>query len=188
MALTRLQEDLLQELGEQKKTIQKQLEIFEPLAGQLRKPAAHRLFSKGTLVILEIICYVLAAGAVAVAILADKIYPLSVWGDVRHNTVYVEELGMVNVQSYTIALYSILGLLAILFVIVARTLNSIRRKNDIINAVGKDIKILVGQHLERKASIHAIESRHFMDTKVADEAGRQNVTNIPNPGYDAPNP
>ncbi len=118
---------------------------------------------------------------VALAIMADKVYPLSVWWDVKYSA-YAEEIGMVNIQNYTLALYSILSLSAILFFIVGRTLNSIRRKNAIINAIGKDIKTLVGQHLTRKAMIQAIESRHFMDTKVADEA--VSVNNVPNPGYD----
>jgi hypothetical protein len=47
---------------------------------------------------------------------------------------------------------------------------------------GARIKTLVGQHLQRKAAIDAIEQRHFNELPVD---YKTDVNAIPNPGYDA---
>jgi hypothetical protein len=186
MSLTRLQEDLLQEFKEEKQTINNQLEIFEPLAENLRKPAAQRLVSQGTLIIFEVICYVLCGGAIALAVLMNKVYPFSVWDYIHYRgqlpDVPEGNPTMADMQNFTIVLHVLLGLAGLLFLIIARLLSSVRRKNFIINSVGKDIKTLVGQHLVRKATIKSIEERHFLNNTF-DEEGKTDVNSIPNPGF-----
>ncbi len=75
----------------------------------------------------------------------------------------------------------------------------IRLKNDILNHAGKDIKQIVGQHLERKAALETIEQRHLLGTisgvsqqapkaAVADErfsigSIRPAINQVPNPGF-----
>lgn len=187
MSLTRLQEDLLQEFKDEKQTINNQLEIFEPLAENLRKPAAQRLVSKGTLIIFEIACYALCGGAIALAVLMNKVYPFSVWDYMQYKAQLPDVADgnptMADMQNFTIALHVLLGLAGLLFLIIARLLSSVRRKNFIINSVGKDIKILVAQHLVRRATIKSIEERHFLNNTFDNEV-KIDVNSVPNPGYD----
>ncbi len=187
MSLNRLQEDLLQEFKEHKQVIHSQLEIFAPLAENLRKPAAQRLVNKGTLILLEIVCYVLCGGMVALAVLMNKVYPFVVWDYMQYKAqlpdVAAGNPSMGDMQNFTIVLHALCGLAALLFLIIGRNLSSVRRKNDIINAVGKDIKTLVSQHLTRRATIQSIEERHFMDNNFEHQYP-DNVNDIPNPGYD----
>jgi hypothetical protein len=188
MELTRpFQEDLLNEFKEEKEIVQQQLDLFEPLSEKLRKPAAHRVLSTGTILIFEILCYALAGGMVALAVLMTKVYPFSVWDQLRYKggmPATGEVPSMAGIQDFTSLLYGICGVMAILFVLIAVMLGKIRQKNDILHAVGKDLKTLVGQNLKRRAAIQSIEARHFMNDSFENEGVvGKGVNDIPNPGY-----
>jgi len=187
MSLTKLQEDLLQEFKEQKQVIYQQLEIFEPLSEKLREPAAVRLLGKGTIILLEIICYAFTGGMIALAVLMNRVYPFSVWDYIQYKGQLPDVEGiptMADMQNFTIVMHVMCGLAAILFFIIARMLARIRLKNDIINATGKNIKTLVGQHLQRKASLQSIEERHFPGNHFPDApTDGVKVNDMPNPGF-----
>lgn len=182
MASTRLQDDLLRDFKEQKAVIYDQVELLDPLATSLRKPAAQRLISKGAFIFGEILCYLLVLGVIAFAVFMDKIYPFYILSEIRFKTEY-SKLGMLNVQAFTFAIYGILGLVAILFYVLARACRAIRLKNDILQLAGNTIKHIVGQHLKRKASIDAIEQRHFLELPNTHLEEGVKVSQIPNPGY-----
>ena len=78
MSLTTLKDDLLQEFREERTMINEQLELLDPLASSLRKPAAQRLLSSGTLIITEISCYIVSLGGVAFIALMHKIEPFNI--------------------------------------------------------------------------------------------------------------
>ena len=195
MNMSRLQDDLLQDFREQKELVDNQLELLGPLEARLHKRAATRLLGKGWLIFMEAVCYTMAGAMIALAVLKSKIYPLSVWEDMRGWVSVAMEGAMrdevdsvstkVNMDNFEIVLTALFGLTALLFLIIGRNLSSVRRKNDIIHNVSKDLKILVGQLLTRKAAIQSIESRHFMEDSFKDDKPmKQNVNEIPNPGYD----
>lgn len=171
MELTKLQEDLLHEFKEQKEIIEKQLEMLGPLEARLHKRAATRLLGKSWLLLMEIVCYTLAGGSIALAVLMDKVYPFAIlreirkWPEMQNEYTYINNPQLMegHMNVFEIVLAAICCVAGLLFFIIGRNLSSIRRKNDIIHNVGKDIKTLVGQHLNRKAAIHSVESRHFMN-------------------------
>jgi hypothetical protein len=177
MAISKLQDDLLQEFREEKRLIAAQIEIFDPLGISLRKPAARRLASKGMIIFAELLSWLAAAGCITLAIFLNKLYPFYLLFQLR-GADYSRNLGANNVQMLQWAVYGLIGLAALLFIFLARALARIRQKNDILNLAGKHIKSLVGQHLTRKAAIEAIEQRHFMEIPQPQE-----VNDIPNPGY-----
>lgn len=180
MTTTRLQDDLLQDFKEQKVMIYEQIQLFEPLAASLNKPAAQRLISKGSLIFFEIACYILCCGSVAFAVLSDRIYPFYLMAELRFKPQY-NGLGWKS-TALQFAFYGLMALIALLFYFVARALRGIRLKNDIINIAGKQIKALAGQHLKRRAAIEGIEQRHFME--LPDVPIRPaKVNEVPNPGY-----
>ncbi|MBS1771562.1 MAG: hypothetical protein JST82_01790 [Bacteroidetes bacterium] len=184
--MAKLQDDLLRDFKEQKAMIYSQLEVFDPMGTRLAKPAAQRLVNKGILIAGEILCYCLALGAIAFAVLMFKIYPFYILSEILNKTEYAK-LGWMNVRMLTFSIYGLCGIISLLFYAVARSLRSIRLKNDILAFAAKHIKTLVSQHLTRKASIDAIEQRHFLELPQDWEegVGRIKVNEVPNPGYES---
>lgn len=183
MTANRLQDDLLKDFKEQKKMIYEQVELLDPLGTSLRKPAAQRLVSNGLLIFSEIICYLLAIGIVVFLFFKDKIFPFYLLADMRFKPEY-QGMGWINIQALNFVVYAIVVLVAIQFYGLARAARAIRLKNDILNLAGKNIKEIVGQHLNRKAAIDAIEQRHFLELPNTHlEEGVVKVNDVPNPGY-----
>ncbi len=185
MALSRLQDDLLQDFNEQKLMIESQLEVFDPMGVELSKPAAQRLVSKGALIFAEICCYLLSLGCIAFAVFLTKLFPFFILSEIRFKSQY-NALGAVNVEAFNLAIYGLIGIICILFYFLARAMHSIRQKNNILHFAGKHIKTLVSQHLKRKANIQALEQRHFMDQPIT-MPHEVRVNDVPNPGYDGNN-
>lgn len=163
MFITRLQEDLLNDFKEQKQIIVEQIELFDPLATSLRKPAAQRLADKGMLIIAEIFFYLLSLGMVAFTIFMNLIYPFTSLMNIRYISSVKDITVMRENEYFSIAVHCITAFVALLFYIIARMTRRIRLKNNVLSLAGKNMKILVGQHLKRKAAIEAIEQRHLLD-------------------------
>ena len=201
MSLTTLKDDLLQEFREERTMINEQLELLDPLATSLRKPAAQRLLSSGTLIIAEISCYIVSLGGIAFAIIMHRIYPFGILGDMFYNSQIRNTLGSENLFYFILAVYGLASIGIVLMFIIGRMAREMRLKNDILNHAGKDIKQIVGQHLERKAALETIEQRHLLGTisvvskqpakpakVVADEhfsigSIKPGINQVPNPGF-----
>jgi len=183
MTLNRLQDDLLQDFKEQKRTINEQIELFDPLATSLRRPAAQRLMSKGGLVFLESVCYLFCAASAAFAVAMNLVYPFTYLSKVRYISDLKGAQSYTDVEWFSIAVHAMAGFIALLFLILARVIRRVRLKNDILDLAGKNIKTLVGQHLKRRAAIEAVEQRHFLELPM--DAAYEDVNSMQNPGYDA---
>jgi hypothetical protein len=184
MSLVTLKDDLLNEFREERTMITEQIEMLDPLATALRKPAAQRLLSSGTLMITEISCYIVSLGGVAFLAFLHKIYPLSILNELFYDPMIRHKTGSVNMLYLTLAIYGIAAISVICIFIIGRMAREMRLKNDILNQAGKDIKIIVGQHLERKAAIDTIEQRHLLGTSGISPAPKKaTVNDIANPGY-----
>lgn len=182
MTSTKLQDDLLKDFKEQKTMIYEQVELLDPLGTSLRRPAAQRLISKGVLIFSEILCYLLAVGSIVVAAFMDMLYPFYVVAELQHREEF-SSIGRTNIDAFTYGMYGLFGLIAILFYMLGRAARAVRLKNNILNLAGKNIKLIVGQHLKRKASIDSIEQRHFLELPN-DHLETVPVNDVPNPGYD----
>lgn len=173
MSLTTLKEDLLAEFREERIMITDQLEMLDPLATSLRCPAAQRLLSSGTLIIAEFSCYIVSLGGIAFTALLHKIYPFSILNKTLYTPELRNQIGGPNLTMLIMATYALATIGVVLVFILGRMAREIRLKNDILNLVGKDIKTMMGQHLERKAAITGLEQRHLL--------GSSGVNPVPNP-------
>lgn len=183
MISNRLHDDLIQDFKEQKAVISQQIAIFDPLAASLRKPAAYRLMSAGGLILAEILCYLLFLTSVAFVFLLPRVYPFSViFRKLEYQWHFSDLSRLSDVQLACIGIYFLGGLTALLFLILGRVTRRVRLKNTILNLAGKDIKTLVGQHLQRKAAIESIEQRHFNEMPSL-LSGDPDANLVPNPGY-----
>lgn len=181
MASTRLQEDLLLEFQEEKKMIEQQLSLFEPLATSLRKPVATRLAQNGLILFLQLLCWLCVLAAIGTCFFLSKLYPFYLLFELSRPE-FETALGRQDLQMLQWSVYGLLALVAILFAMLARSLSKIRKKNRVLSLAGKDIKTVLGQHLQRKAAIDAIEQRNI--TELPAKESSDNVNLIPNPGYD----
>ena len=142
--------------------INEQIELLDPLATSLRKPAAQRLLSSGTLIITEISCYIISLGGLAFIGFMHEIYPFSVMNDIFYDASIRNKAGNLNLIYFILAVYGITAIAVTLVFIIGRMAREIRLKNDILHVAGKDIKTIIGQHLERKAAHDTIEQRHML--------------------------
>lgn len=181
MAGNRLNDDLLHNFKEQKEMITEQIKIFEPIAESLSKPAAVHLLGQGTLIILEVICYILFLGSVAASVLVGTLVPFDMLDNI-YTSLPLNSDGREYITLISFALHGLVIVIGFLFLIIAFNLSSIRKKNKILSVAGKNLKTLVGQHLRTKAAIDTIEQRHFMELPVV--LPNQRVNEVPNPGYD----
>ena len=189
MALTTLKDDLLQEFREERIMINEQIELLDPLATSLRKPAAIRLLSSGTLIVAEASCYILSAGGLAFIVFMHEIYPFSVMSEIFYNSELRNKAGNLNMFYFILAVYGLAAIGVLLMFIVGRMAREIRLKNDILHMAGKDIKTIIGQHLERKAAHDTIEQRHMLGVSgisLPAEKQKPRVTEVANPAYDEP--
>ncbi|HTN45143.1 MAG TPA: hypothetical protein VL098_02260 [Flavipsychrobacter sp.] len=177
-----LYQDLVDDFKKQNELIDEQVAIFEPITKSLRKPAAQRLLSKSFLVILEIIFYCLFAGGVLFAFMLNHLVPFYILNTLKERG---SATGFV-VSDVNVLYWSIIGmtvLIAVLCWVVARLLRKMRLKNTVIYTVNKHIRVLLAQHLQRKATIDAIEKRHFTELPDLRSPDHANVNQVPNPGY-----
>jgi len=178
----RLQDDLIIEFREEKKMINAQMDLFNPMALSLRKPVAQRLANKGLIVFMEIFCWLALLGSIAFGIFLDKLYPFYILFQLKKPEFSQQLGGIQHVQYLLWTIYGLIGLACILFFFLASALARIRKKNDVLSITGKHIKTLLGQHLTRKAAIDAIEQRHFME--LPGTSLHYDINDIPNPGFD----
>jgi hypothetical protein len=183
MALTRLQDDLLQEFREEKRTVGETVALLDPLGVSLRRPAAQRLASKGLVVFFELLCWLAVPSAAALAHFLHRLSPSSLLFQLKQPP-FREQLGEDRVRTLLTLIYAAIALLGILFLLLALALGRIRQKNDVLWLAGRNIKASVGQLLQRKAAIDAIEQRHFTELPAEPAAVKLKVNEVPNPGYD----
>jgi hypothetical protein len=173
MSLATLKDDLLKEFREERIMINDQIELLDPLATSLRRPAAQRLLSSGTLIMAEIICYIISVSGIAVMAFMHLIYPFNVLKEAFYNSEMRNKAGALNLVYLDLAIYGLVALCVIFVFIIGRMAREMRLKNDILNHAGKDIKTIVGQHLERKAALDAIEQRHLLGLSGIGQPAKQ---------------
>lgn len=185
MISNRLHDDLLQDFKEQKSIIKEQIQIFDPLASSLRKPAAYRLVNKSILIFFEVLCYLLFLTTLAFIWLLPHVFPFSIALQALNFSISISDLQQLSESQLAgIGIYFLATLIAIQFFIMARLVRKIRLKNSVLNVAGKHIKTLVGQHLKRKAAIESIEQRHFNEIPSLVNPSAPYVNEVPNPGFE----
>jgi hypothetical protein len=185
MISNRLHDDLLQDFKEQKSIIKEQIQIFDPLASSLRKPAAYRLVNKSILIFFEVLCYLLFLTTLAFIWLLPHVFPFSIALQALNFSISISDLQQLSESQLAgIGIYFLATLIAIQFFIMARLVRKIRLKNSVLNVAGKHIKTLVGQHLKRKAAIESIEQRHFNEIPSLANPSAPYVNEVPNPGFE----
>ena len=189
MELANLSDDLLVEFCAERQMIYEQVEMLVPLGVAMRLPAAQNLVNRTLLLLLEIACYLISAGGVVLIFKLSTLYPFDLLNNIYANAKLVKTIGNDNLNYFVAAIYGLAIIAAIAFFIIGRLLSEIRQKNNILRLAAKDIKMMVGQQLERQAAIQTIEEKHMLDRSgVTFQANgsskrRDKVNDIENPGF-----
>ena len=165
-----LQEDLIRDFQEQKKTVVEQVALIDPMATSLRKPAAKRLFHAGVIVFMEIVTWLLLLGCIAFVLFADKLYPFYYIDQLAHDTGLAERYKPYDLKMLSWCIKGIGIFAALLFLVIARMLGTIRMKNSILHVAGRNMKLLVEQLLKRKAAMETMEQKYPVELPYSDDA------------------
>ncbi|RYZ22414.1 MAG: hypothetical protein EOP49_46550 [Sphingobacteriales bacterium] len=165
-----LQEDLVRDFQEQKKMIGEQVALIDPMATSLRKPAARRLFHAGIIVFFEIISWLAFLGCIAFVIFMDKLYPFFLINQMIHDADLATRYPAYDLEMMHWAFRGLGALAAVLFLITARMLGSIRIKNSVLHVAGRNMKLLVEQLLKRKAAMESLEQRYPFEMLPDDDS------------------
>ncbi|KAA5534647.1 hypothetical protein F0919_08510 [Taibaiella lutea] len=163
MVSNNLKEDLIRDFLDQKKSINEQLLLIDPMAASLRKPAAKRLFHNGVIILLEIIAWLLFLGCIALIFLMDRITPFHILNRLIHDSSLREHYSFADFDLLHWAIIALVALAGILFFVITRMLASIRMKNTVLNIAGRNMKSLAEQMLHRKAVINSFEQRYELE-------------------------
>lgn len=164
-----LQEDLIRDFQEQKKTIREQVKLIDPMATSLRKPAAKRLLHAGFLVFMEILTWILFLGSVAFVLFLNKLYPFYLLNSLVHDATITDRYKPEDLQMLSWGLKGIAIFAAVLLLIIARMLATIRMKNSVLNVAGRNMKLLMEQMLQRKAGMESLEQRYPTEMPSSDD-------------------
>jgi hypothetical protein len=165
-----IQEDLIRDFQEQKKTINEQVKLIDPLATSLRKPAAKRLFHAGFLVFLEILAWLLFLGTIAFVLFMDKLYPFYYLNQIQNDSQLSTNYKTSDLNLLSLSVRGMALVAAVLMAVIARMLSRIRQKNSVLHLAGKNMKLLIEQLLKRKATMEALEQRHMLEMPSSDDA------------------
>lgn len=163
MISNNLKEDLIRDFLEQKKSINEQLLLIDPMAASLRKPAAKRLFHNGLIILFEILAWLLFLGCIALIFLMDRIAPFYIMNRILHDSGIKEHYNMADLNLLNWSIMGLVAIIGILFLIIARMLASIRMKNTVLNIAGRNMKALAEQMLQRRAVIDSLEQRYQLE-------------------------
>jgi len=165
-----LKEDLTRDFLEQKKALEEQLALVDPMASSLRKPAAKRLFHSGIIIFFEIISWLLVLGSVAFIILMDRITPFHLMPQLLHDSTIKDQFNHAEMIQLQWIIRGIAVFAALLLLLIAQMLGAIRMKNSILNVAGRNMKQLAEQMLQRKAAMETMQQRHPMDLPSDDDS------------------
>lgn len=184
MSLSPLKDDLLQEFREERRMVNEQVAVIDPLVTSLNRPAARNTMSGASLLVAEIASYLATAGGIAFLATMHTLYPFSTLRTILYEPEIRLKAGPENVIYLTLGVYGMAALLVIFTFLLGRAAHGARIKNKILRQARTDMTAMMGQHLERKAAIDAIEQRHMLGaSSISIPEKKVLVSEIPNPAF-----
>jgi hypothetical protein len=156
----RLQEDLLKAFRDERAMLDEQIALIEPLAKNLSRPAISRWARRGVGFVGEVICWILAVALIVGCFLLNKIPPFYLLFELNRSQIE-QTLGARPIQMLQWGVYGLIIVIAILLVILARTIARVHRRNDLLHQAVSRIQKILDQNKKRKQSLEELEQKHF---------------------------
>lgn len=161
-----------------------QLSRFDPLSTALRKRSVGHFLNAGLLLFLEVVLYGVAIACIALFFFKEQLYPLYLLTRFSRPE-YVQLIGKGNLANLNLLVWGLVAIIAILSICWARSLRSLRHKNIALVRTGTVVKGFMGDLLQRKAALDALEQRHYATLPmVGTQSSVGGVNEVVNPGYD----
>ncbi len=170
MTNSRLHEDLIKDFQDQKRSIKAQIDLIDPLASTLHKPAYRRFLNSGLSVFLEILLWIAAAGLILYAIFYARLPPFYMLKRLITLGMNQSDFTDLELNSLAWSVQGLIILIAVLLVIISRMLARIRAKNAMLHLSAKNMKQLVEAQLKRKSAIESIEQRYIAELPTDQES------------------
>ncbi len=185
MVTQRFQDDFQMEFRAEQAFLNAQISRFDPLTTTLRKRSVGHFLNAGFLVFLEVILYLVVVLCVALAFFQERLYPLYLLTRFSRPE-YVQLIGKGNVSNLNLLVWGLVAVIAVLSLCWARSLRSLRHKNAALARTGAVVKGFMGDLLQRKAALDALEQRHYTTLPMVGTQSSvgSGVNEVRNPGYD----
>lgn len=160
MPQTELLKNLISDFQKQKKETQIQIQLIDPIATSIRRPAANRLLNKSMLIVGEILMYALFVLFLGFTFLANHIPFFDTWDKVTHLTEVKDSVIENDLLWFEIIYKGSFLLLSLLFLWIGRMLSNFRKKNDVLQLAAKNMNTIVEKLLNRKVEIEQLEHEY----------------------------
>lgn len=152
-----LYKEFIKNFQEEKKVNEEQISLLDPLAVSMKSNAIRRMFQNWLLILLEIVTWLAVVFCIALIILMDKVYPLSVISKLYKSNEMPLSLQYHDLKGMYWAVCGLIVLLGILFVVIARMISSIRRKNKVLAIAAKNMKKVAEQLLRKRSQFETMQ-------------------------------
>ncbi len=160
MSHSELIRDLIQDFQQQKSDLNGQIQLIDPIATSIRKPAATRLLNDSLLIIGEYLMYILSLGFFALTIFTNKVMILNTWFQVSEIGEVQDRIPEDDLLWFEVAYKGLFFLLALCFIWIGRMLSKFRHKNSVLQLAAKDMNTLVEGLFKRKIEIEQLENKY----------------------------
>jgi len=155
-----LLKDLIKDFQSQKQALKTQMELVDPMAAAMHKPAAHRFIQAGFLLFLELFMWVLVVACFAVLVFGDKLYPFYYLSQIVHDNGLYSRYPQQDLSTLSWTIKGIIVFSGLLCFWIGRMLAKIRHKNHYISLSGKNLKLLMEQYFRRRTEIENLENKY----------------------------
>jgi hypothetical protein len=158
-----LYKDLINNFHQHDKSNHDQIALLEPLAASMKSGSIQRLLQSWFLIFMEVVLWILVATSILAVIFTDKIYPFSFLNKISFNQLNLETYGEQDFEMLYLGTKALFVIIAILFVVVARMIASIRKKNQVLSLAAKNMKKIGEQLLKEKSNITTLYNKYPYD-------------------------
>jgi|GEM_PF-6842697 hypothetical protein len=174
-----LRTDLRQDLQQQQKELDLNVQHLLLVHQQLRQSVWGRIFKGGGSLLIEIILYLLTILLVIYIFVMERMYPFDVAGLLATDKLIVGRYGISNLGDMRVAIKVFVAALAISCFIIARLMRGIRLKNSNMHSASSSIKLVLDQQQQRKNAV---------DNLLQQEPPQEDIPPVPHPALLPPNP
>lgn len=160
MPQTELLKDLILDFQQQKSEVQAQIQLIDPVATSIRKPAANRLLNKSMLIVGEILMYCFFLAFLGLAFFSKHFPILNTWDALTQLTEVKDSFIENDLLWFEIIFKGSFFITALLFLWIGRMLSKFRHKNDVLQLAAQNMNTIVERLFKRKVELEQMEHQY----------------------------
>ena len=161
MNIPAILEDLIKDFQEQRHANLQEIEWTDELMAKIKRPFAARFFQTGFSLVLELLLWVAFVAAIGAIIFMERLYPFSVLGQIA--ALNIDGILPKDLHNLTWVLRGVFLLSGLCFLWIARLLANNRKKAKALNAISKELKVMMEQSLNRRSAIRSLTTKYPVD-------------------------